>query len=158
MKSTHWVVTADARHATLFGCHRRADHSLALEQVSAIENPHEAEHERHRPNLLGGAERKGALARSAAHAAPHSVAEGHAAEEEQRRFAREIGKWLRTTVPQPPNEPVILFAPPRYVQLLREQLVDWEPPADIRTGNLAHLQTHDLAAHPLVLDAVLGET
>lgn len=148
----HWIVTADERTARLFSCQQLPGGGLHLEQLTSIENTHEAEHERHRPTLAGGAERRGSAARSGAHAAPHLLAPRHTAEEEQRRFAREVSAWLEEIRPGLATGRLTVFAPPRFLGLLREQ-GSRHRPADLRDGDLNALRTRELAAHPKTLEA-----
>jgi protein required for attachment to host cells len=150
----HWIVTADSRRADLFACRRLPGGGLHLEQLKAIENSHEDEHERHRPTLGGGAERRGSVARSGAHAAPHAVAAGHTAEEEAARFSREVIAWLGGSRRELGAGRMILFAPPRFLGLLRRQISADAP--EMREGELSHLNAGELAVHPAVIKVMTG--
>lgn len=151
----HWIVTADGRRAQLFSCRRLPGGGLHLEHLRSIENTHEAEHERHRPTQVGGAERRGSVARSSAHAAPHVIPAGHNAEEEHVRFAREVGSWLVDARREFGAEGLIVFAPARFLGLLRKQVTMENAPA-MHEGELAHLHASELAAHPAVIKAMTG--
>lgn len=151
----HWIVTADSRRASLLACRRTPRGELYLDQIKSIENRHEAEHERGRPTLAGGAERRGSVARSGARAAPHAVAVGHEHEEEQLRFAREVTSWLADARRNPGAHRVTLFAPARFLGLLRAEVAK-DDPTELREAELTHLRPHELAAHPAILSAISG--
>ncbi len=148
-----WIVTADARNARIYSCRRVAGNGPYLEELSAITNTHEAEHERQRPILGGGAERRGAVARSGAHAAPHAIAPPRTADEETARFAREVSDWLASSRKHRSTGRVILFAPPRFLGLLRKQIAP-DAATQILEGDLSQLDARDLAAHPAVRQAL----
>lgn len=150
-----WIVIADGRRASLFGCQRTPGGELHLERFKSIENVHEAEHERGRPTLAGGSERRGSVLRSGAHAAPHSVAGAHENEEEQRRFAREVASWVAGARDGAHDRRITLFAPAHFLGLLRGEIAD-NGLTDLREAELTHLRTHELAVHPAVLDAAVG--
>lgn len=151
----HWIVTADGRSAALFECQRTPAGALHLGRCKSIENAHEAEHERGRPTLAGGAERRGSVARSGARAAPHAVAVGHEHEEEQRRFAREIRSWLAHARRISGDQRVTLFAPARFLGLLRAEFAK-DDMTVLREAELTHLGPNELAVHPAILSAISG--
>lgn len=146
--TTHWIITADGRGAHLFGCSHLPSGDLHLEPGRSLHNAHEEEHERNRPLLLGGAERRGSVARSGAHAAPHVVSQGHADEESLRRFAREVRTWLAAAIDELGTERVTLFAAPQFLGVLRTELDAVASRVDLHKGELTHLRAHELAAHP----------
>lgn len=150
-----WIVTADGRSAALFECQRTPAGKLHLERRKSIENAHEAEHERGRPTLAGGAERRSSVARSGAQAAPHAVAVGHEHEEEQRRFAREVTSWLADARRNPGAHRVTLFAPARFLGLLRAEFAKDDVTA-LQEAELTHLGPSELAVHPAILSAISG--
>lgn len=150
----HWIVTADNRRAALFACRRLPGGGMHVEQLRTIENEHEGEHERHRPALLGGAERRGGRGHSSARAAPQSISLGHEVEEEQRRFAREVRDWLANASRELSLGRVNVFAAPRFLGLLRDQMGDRNNTAVLHEGELTHLRPHELATHPAVLTVI----
>jgi hypothetical protein len=150
--ASRWIITADTRRATLFACEPVPGGGTRLERLTSIVNAHEGEHERHRPSLLGGAERRGAASRSSAHAAPHAAAERRTEEEERRRFARDLSSWLAEVRRQFGVTAVTLFAPPRLLGVLREHVNAGE--TELREADLAHLRPQKLSVHPAVRDAV----
>lgn len=148
----HWLVTADSRRAVLFIARRLAGGGLHLDQLRAIANPHENEHEHHRPTLAGGAERPGSVLRSGARAAPHAIAAGHTDEEEHGRFAREVGDWLVQARKDLGAGRMAVFAPPRFLGLLRERAGNAD--LDFHNGELCGLAPQELAAHAAVRNAL----
>jgi protein required for attachment to host cells len=148
-------VTADTRNATLFACERLPSGDLHLKEQCRLPNTHEAEHERERPTLTGGAERRGSLARSGAHAAPHAIAPGRTADEERQRFAREVGAWVNAARKQHAGDRVAVMAPPRFLGFLREH-AGFGDAVEMHSHELAQLTAPELARHPAVLRAVAG--
>jgi len=150
-----WIITADARRASLFACQRKHGGALLVNHLRSIDNPHENEHERGRPILAGGAERPGSIARSGARAAPQDVAGRRTEEEEHRRFARDVASWLADARKALGVQRVVLFAPARFLGMLRDELAG-DALTDLREGELTRFDEHELAAHPAVLKAVAG--
>lgn len=151
---SQWIVTADARAAHLYSCMRTPRGELRLDLVRSLENGHEGEHERHRPNLIGGGERRGALGRSSGNAAPHSVSPGHEVEEEHRRFVREVKGWLNHAERELNARHVTVFAAPRVLGMLREQIGTMNSNAHLREGELTQLSPQELSVHPAVKKAL----
>jgi protein required for attachment to host cells len=156
----HWLLTADDHGAALFSCRTTPRDTPHIDPVRSLTNTHNGEHERRRPSLLGGAERRGATGRSSASAAPHSVSFGHGAEEERRRFARDLGTWLAQAAREIGADRLIVFAPARLLGLLREEI---EPAGNVlgpgrhvayHPVELSRLHPGELAVHPAVLNAL----
>jgi hypothetical protein len=148
---THWFVTADGRRAALFSCHAVPGGRLHVDPLRHVENAHEAEHEHHRPLALG----RGPSANAAQHFAGH----GHADEEEQRRFAREVAAWLGDATRELRLDRVEVFAASRFLGLLRDEMGDLGGKAGLREGELAQLEPGELAEHPALrraLEAAAG--
>lgn len=153
----HWLVTVDGRRANLFTCSKTDGGKLHIGHVRSLENGHEREHERHRPSMLGGAEQRGGN-RSGANAAPHSASPGHGAEEELLRFIREVNDWLRHASVELGMSAgrVSVFAPPRCLGLLRNQMGDLDSKnMDLLEGELTRLSPQELSEHQAVKDAML---
>ena len=154
----HWIVTADSRGAALFSCQRTPGGELHVEEARSLQNGHEHEQDRHRPALLGGAERRGAAGRSGGHAAPHSVAPHHAAEEDQHRYARDVGEWLGRANWElgiaGSGGRLSVFAPPKLLSLLRDRMAGLGAAAEFHEGELSQLSSAELAAHPAVRHAL----
>lgn len=150
-----WIVTADTRRASAYACGRTARGDLNLDALTSIENSHEAEHERGRPMLAGGGERRGGVARSGARARPQALADRHVAEEEDRRFAREVAAWLSGARRGSDAERITVFAPAGFLGLLRRELTE-DGTLRLREAGLTRLRPHELASHSAVIHAVLG--
>ncbi len=159
-----WIVTTDCRHARVFAWERTPGGSLRLEAVRWIDNPHEGEHERGRPSELGrtavGAPGRGV---------PQNASEGHASEEEERKFARELagrGGWLCRTIQELKADRVTVFAPARFLGLIREEMDAHTGRGDgpmpecvaFEAGELTHLRPGELAVHPKVVRAIESST
>lgn len=153
LSSLSYLVIADARRAQLLACQRLNTAGIGLRAVRTLENAHEAEHEHHRPSLGGGGERQGSPTRGSAHAGPHSIAQGHTAEEETERFAREIGRWLERAQGELGTARLVLFAPPRFLGLLRKHISTHGAP-ELREGDFARLDLNQLTVHPTVVAAM----
>lgn len=149
----HWIVTADGRRAGVFACRMTPGGNLHLDPVRAIENAHEHEHERHRPTMIGGAERARAVGASSASAAPHFASPGHETEEMQRRFAREVGRWLAATTKELQPARMDVFAAPRFAGYLKSELT-LSPTDRLHETELANLRGPELAVHPAVIGAL----
>lgn len=145
----HGIVISDQRSARLFVRASEPGGRWRLEERSRLENRHEREHEHHRPDLLG----RGAPPTAAAAAGPqHLVSQGHTREEEARRFAREVAAWLGEQRHACSLDRITLFAPPRFLGLLREEQAP-RAAVEMVEGELAGVPPHALASHPAILAA-----
>jgi protein required for attachment to host cells len=152
----HWIATADASRIALFTCRLSPGGDLRVEHARSLESPRREEHERHRPSLLAGARSCGTLNRSGTHAAPQAASSDRDDDEGQRRFARHIGAWLSHAARDLGAGQVSVFAAPRLLGLLREEL-ERHPAvqADLHAGDFAHLRAAELAKHPAVRGVLL---
>jgi hypothetical protein len=153
-----WIVTTDSRHAKIYSWQRTPGGEVHIEELRAIRNEHEAEHERGRPSELG-ISHTGAPGRGV----PQGGAQGHTSEEEHRKFARELigrGGWLCRTIEELQAERVHLFAATRFLGLLREVMATQpgrgcgraiEEHVEFHDADLTHLKPHELAVHPAVV-------
>lgn len=155
--TTQWLVIADGRTSSLYECHTSPG-SMTLAPVGMFVNIHAGTHEVGRPCQLGGAERAGSRLSSGAAAAPHTVAEGHAAEEERRRFANDLVGWIDSHAGRHPGR-IVVFAGPRQLGLLREVVAGHAAPSNaeriaLYEGDLSPLNPDELAAHSAVREAM----
>lgn len=139
----HWIVTADARQATLYACQMAPDGHWHLAQQKTLENQWENYHEHHRPSALGRG--------PSTNAAQHFASSGHESEEEHRRFARQVGSWLTRAVDELGAEHVSIFAATRFLGLLREELGALSLHMDLHAVELTRLAPTELLSHPAVI-------
>lgn len=146
-----WLAIVDERRALLYACHPRRDGPPALELRASLENTRSAPGDRGRPTMLGGSERREAARAASAHAAPHLSSPGHADEEHERSFAREVADWLDRHRRGADAESLLVFAPPRLLAMLRRKL---HPPGLLHAGEFTHLSADQLRHHPTVSQAL----
>jgi protein required for attachment to host cells len=145
-RGEQWIAMVDERRARLFRCARTRRGTWRVEEREALRSVWEEDHERHRPAILG---------RGPATMPPHEAGWGHEAEEQSRRFAHEVGRWLRARVERVGADPLTVFAAPRFLGLLREQLPDeWRRGVRFIETELTRLRPHELAEHPVVVSAL----
>jgi protein required for attachment to host cells len=149
----HWIVTCDERHAFLFCCQRVPALRLPdggrhwhVEQQKHLKNRWEHYHEEHRPFALGRG--------PTANAAQHFASIGHEPEEEHRRFARQVADWLTQVMNELGVDRISIFAAPRFLGLLRQELGDLSKHVDLHEGELTRLQPHELSTHPAIVNAL----
>jgi protein required for attachment to host cells len=144
---TSWIATVDERRARIFRCTRTLRHGWHVEEHGvALRNIHEEDHERRRPAILG----------SGPHTMPpHEAGWGHEQQEEQRRFARDVAHWLEERLVRSEIDALRVFAPTRFLGLLREYLPErTRGTLRLMEGELAQLRPHELAEHPAVRAAL----
>jgi protein required for attachment to host cells len=148
----HLIVTADERKATLFACTTVPGGRWHVASLRSIENKWEDYHEKHRPSALGRG--------PSASAAQHFASVKHEPEEEHRRFAREVGAWLKSEASRASAPHLSVFAAPRFLGLLRAELagVRGRPEVELHEGELTRLQPHELATHPAIVRALEPRT
>lgn len=148
---THYIVTVDERIARLYAGSPTPGGSVQLTQVDSIENRHEEEHQRGRPDMLPGPGHRNAQAGvpGAGSGAPHFATPRETGKEESRRFAREVKSWLGKV--RQDSDGVSIFAATRFLGLLRKELGD---AADIREAELAQMPERELQDHPAIQRAV----
>lgn len=142
----HGIVISDQRSARLFVRASEPGGRWRLEERARLHNRHEGEHEHHRPDLLG----RGAP--TAAAGPQRLVSEGHTREEEARRFAREVAAWLGEQRGACSLDRITLFAPPRFLGMLREEQAP-RAAVEMLEGELTGVPVHELASHPEILAA-----
>jgi protein required for attachment to host cells len=153
--SEQWIVTADSRQAALFSCRRTPGGELHIDRERLLEAVEPGQREHHRPDHLSGGERRASVSHSSAHAAAQGVSIGHEVEEDQKRFARQVRDWLGRARRDLGADRIVVFAAPRFLGLLREQI---GPPVDLREGSLTSMSTAQLAEHPAVRGALQPTT
>jgi protein required for attachment to host cells len=112
--SQHWIVTLGSRRGRLIKAEPVPAGRWRTEQVDEITNQWEDYHEHGRPEGLSKG--RGTLAKSEG----YSFAAGsHDDAEMQRRFARDVVKWLGDQIGRRSIETIDLFAPPSFLGDLR---------------------------------------
>lgn len=134
-----WFVLADNHRAKLLQCNATATGHCHIEPQEATEYQWEG-HEHGRPMPL--ASKNG-----------HSYASAHHdAEEQERRFARQIVQWLQGAVREKEVDRLTVFSPPRMLGLLRDihtdRLSEW---LELCEADLVNLPNEALREHPAIL-------
>ncbi len=147
-KTETWIVVVDNGRGRLLRGTQVPPGRYHLEETGSIENKWE-EHEHGRPSPRWGK-------------AGHTYASlGHEDEERMSRFARNVAKWLEQTTGERKIDRLSLFAPPRFLGVLRQT---WSPRLAQRIAehesDLGYMAAGDLARHQSivkVLDADNGK-
>jgi protein required for attachment to host cells len=142
----NWIMMCDERHARLYSCQRVAGPRWHVDERKTLENRWENYHERHRPYALGRG--------PTSNAAQHFASSGHEPEEEHRRFAREVGEWMRRLAKELGIEHLRVFAAARFLGMLRDELGDVGAQVDLHEGELTRLSSHELSTHPAIVKAL----
>jgi hypothetical protein len=156
-----WIVTADNRKATLYSYPKSGQGGLHLQRLRSLEHD-EAQLEHERPSLMsgGGPARRGGAGAGAGSGTPHfgsAGLDGHAAEEEHHRFAKELCAWIAEASVAEKPERVSVFVPVRMMAYLRAEFerggkhAEIGKRVDVHDGELTPLSVNDLAAHPKVV-------
>ena len=125
-----WFALADAEHCRLLCCRLTRQGTKHVDEHGALENTlPEAEHER--PQAGDGMT--------------------HDIEEEERRFAAEIVKWLKKKASEHDIARLAIFASPRMLGVLRKASSGLlKGHLEELEGNLMRLKAGQLAEHPMV--------
>ncbi|MHC5210822.1 MAG: host attachment protein [Planctomycetota bacterium] len=118
-----WIAIVDARCGRLLRRGKTGNGRLRLDETESIEERWE-EREHGRPSMLGGKGRS---------YAPWK----HEDEERRRRFARELARWLESTLARPEVETLDVYCSRTILGALRKALGD-------RTGEALRLEAGDL--------------
>ena len=129
-----WFALADAEHCRLLCCRLTRQGTQHVDEYGALENTlPEAEHAR--PKTGDGMT--------------------HDIEEEQRRFAGEIVKWLKEKAREHDIDSLAIFASPRMLGALRKASSGLlKGHLEELEGNLMRLKAGQLAEHPMVRELV----
>jgi protein required for attachment to host cells len=142
IRTEHWIATIDEGGGRLLCCRRTAGGRWNVVEKSTISNEHSAQHDHHRPAMLGRA--PGGRPQLAAHA--------RETEEDRRRFANQAAVWLMDAASDFDLEKVDIFAPGRMLHDLRDE---WTPARRDtmidHEGELTNIPVAELAKHPAIL-------
>ncbi len=134
-----WIVVVDNGRGRLLRGTQVPPGRYHLDENSSIENTWE-EHQHGRPSPRWGKE-------------GHTYAsQGHEVEERMSRFARAVVTWLEKETAKHKIERVALFAPPRFLGVLRQT---WSPSMAARIseheGDLGYMTAGNLARHRAII-------
>lgn len=144
-----WFVAVDARQAKLFSIEPINSGVVERWHVdlrSTLDNTWLAVHEHHRPSALG----RGPMA----NAAQRFASLGHEEEELHRRFARDIGGWIRQRINDHRIDALRVFAPPELMNLVRCETKGVGGSIALVECELATFSPGELALHPAVLSGL----
>lgn len=134
-----WLLITDARRSRLFHAKRTEAGRLHLDEKKRLDEVW-TEQEHHRPAPLG------------APSGRSYIDQGHADEERMHRYAKTMANWLDTEARGLKIGKLHLFAPKRFLGVLRPAL-----PGGLKqlivdeAHDLAQLSAGELAEHPAVL-------
>jgi protein required for attachment to host cells len=151
MKSeTRWVLTADERYAHLYTARPAADGKRwQLERHDSLESRWEDYHEHRRPTMMDGPPTSASTQHST-----QSYSEMEQ-QEESRRFARDIHRWLGEALKKEHDDgEIIVFAASRFLSPLRNELSSLGDRATLHQAELTRLRPAELAKHPAVTEAL----
>lgn len=133
-----WLLITDARRSRLFHCQRTDAGRLHLDEKSRLDEVwSETEHQR--PAPLGSPQ-------------GNYINVGHAEEERMHRFAKSVAGWLDEQARGLKFEKLHLFAPKRFLGVLRPAFSGaLKPLVNDAAHDLAQLSPGELAEHPAVL-------
>ena len=136
------VVVCDARSASRFRGTIDAPGRLHLAPAEGLPNHWIDFHEHHRPSALGMG--------PSANAAQHFAGIGHEPQELDRRFARDVGVWIKRLQSETRSVPMAVFAAPRFLGFLRDEIGPTANGLALYRGEFTSLRAGELAAHPTV--------
>ena len=138
-----WIVLANDHQARLISAKRTPTGRCHLSETEAIENPIPT-HDRGRPIALHGM-------------TGHSYADNlRTLDEERRRFARQLSRWIHTLLQRHDVQHLTVFAPPKLIGCLRVAIKkDHTERIDLIVENLMRLSNDSLRCHHSVM-SLLG--
>jgi protein required for attachment to host cells len=149
------IALVDQRVAKMFQARPTQGKALDLTEVAMITNGHENEHERSRPDMMSGPGKRSAQGGTGVVGGPHMVQDRGAEAEEDRRFAREVAAWLASRPERTKGDRLQVFAPRRFMGLLREQLDESKTRhIDLKDGEYAQMPTNELRTHSALREAL----
>jgi hypothetical protein len=137
-----WFATADDRMARLLHIEPVPQGRRRVHEHAVLNSSWSNARERGRPTFLGRG--------PSANATQHFAAPNHAAEEDRRRFAREVRDWLATHSKTLGIDQLTIFSPATMLGVLRKELDSTNGAIELREGELASLRTDELATHPAI--------
>lgn len=150
------VALVDQRVARVLIARPTQGKALNLTEAASISNQHENEHDRTRPDMLGGPGKRSAEGGTGVVGGPHMVNDTQGTEaEEDRRFAREVAAWLADRPERTDGDRLQVFAPKRFLGMLREQLDPHRTAhIDLKDGEFAQMPDSELRTHSALREAL----
>lgn len=142
LRNPRWVLVADARHGGLLCCGLTSQDRCHVEECDSIQNDWPGhDHPRSGPLWKGTGVSYGI--------------EDDEVREPMSRFGRQVVAWLNHKMAEYEIERIIIFAPPRFLGVLRnEQSTDLAGRAIEHKGELVNVPTSELAKHPAIRELV----
>jgi|GEM_PF-3075417 len=133
-----WMVLSDSSHARLIRCSRTTAGHVHFDVVDKLELP-SSEREHGRPCSLAG---------MTSHA---FAAEHHTAEEDIRRFSKQLAQWIDKQIKTREIDFLTIFTPARALEALRTRIHHaHRGMIELRTENLFHLSDDALLRHEAI--------
>ncbi len=149
------VATVDERVARLYQVKPTMGKALDLTEVATLTNGHESEHERRRPDMMGGPGVRSAPGGSGIAGGPHLATPSETGKEESRRFAREVAAWLVDRPERTDGRTLNVFAASRFLGMLREELDESKANhIELRQGEFAQMPVNELRTHSALIGAL----
>jgi protein required for attachment to host cells len=149
------VATVDERVARLYEVRPTQGKALDLREVATLTNSHENEHERGRPDMMGGPGIRSAAGGSGVAGGPHLATPSETGKEESRRFAREVAGWLVDRPERAEGQTLNVFAAARFLGMLRDELDGSKTNhIELKQAELAQMPIHELRTHSALLGAL----
>ncbi|MFI4882203.1 MAG: host attachment protein [Phycisphaerales bacterium JB064] len=149
------VAAVDERVARLYEAKPTLGKAIDLHEIASITNSHEREHERTRPDMMGGPGIRSAPGGSGIAGGPHLATPAESSREESRRFAKEVANWLRDRPERTSGDQLCVFAASRFLGMLRDEFKG--PNAnhiELREGEYAQMPVRELREHSAFREAL----
>lgn len=149
------IAVVDHRVARVYSAGPTQGKALDLTQLDTLENGHENEHQRSRPDMMPGPGKRAGPAGSGVVGAPHMVNDNAAAAEEDRRFAREAAAWLAARPERTKGDRLRVFASKRFLGRLRDELDGSNAShIELKDGEYAQMPERELRTHSAFREAL----
>ncbi len=149
------VATVDERIARLYEARPTQGKALDLKEVATLTNGHENEHERGRPDMMGGPGVRSGPGGSGIAGGPHLATPNETGKEESRRFAREVAAWLTNRPERTDGQTLNVFAASRFLGMLRDELdMPKTDHIELKQGEFTQMPVNELRTHSALLGAL----
>lgn len=149
------VATVDERVARLYEARPTQGKALDLKEVATLTNSHENQHERGRPDMMGGPGIRSAPGGSGIAGGPHLATPSETGKEESRRFAREVAAWLSDRPECADGQTLKVFAAARFLGMLRDEFEGAKANhIELKQGEFTQMPVSELRTHSALLGAL----